>query len=206
MDDLFRKTPSLSRADEICTDWPFLPIYYVCVTSLITNRRSFFIHIFVLQNIALSFIISLDILHLAHNYLFVSRLHNIQQCKITINATKAKRKQSKTIYDNKLAFIQPFFTPYATISVARAGPELAFDFLIGICIFRFPLLLAVNFPMLGTISVIVVLNQFSMSTRQSQQSFSVKEASALDDGRGVSVIFVFRGGLRPFECKSLRRR
>ena len=69
-------------------------------------------------------------------------------------------------YDNKLAFIQPFFTPYATISAARAGPELAFD-LIEACNFRFPLVLAVDFAMLGTISAIVVLNQLSMSTRQS---------------------------------------
>lgn len=83
---------------------------------------------------------------------------------------QSKRNENSRLiqsyYDNKLAFIQPFFTPYATISAARAGPELALD-LIGTCTFRFPLLLAVDFAMLGTISAIVVFNQLSMSTRQS---------------------------------------
>ena len=78
-----------------------------------------------------------------------------------------KRYENNNTYDNKLALIQPFFTPYATISAARAGPELALDLIGACCIFRFPLLLAVDFAMLGTISAIVVLNQFSMSTRQS---------------------------------------
>jgi hypothetical protein len=71
-----------------------------------------------------------------------------------------------TIHNDKLGLIHPFFAPYATTSAARAGPELALG-LIGACIFRLPLPLAVDFAMLGTISAIVVFNQFSMSTRQS---------------------------------------
>lgn len=84
-----------------------------------------------------------------------------------MQAERNGKKEQFRYYVNELAFIQPFFTPYATISAARAGPELALDLIVGACIFRFPLLLAFDFAMVGTISAIVVFNQFSISTRQS---------------------------------------
>ena len=92
---------------------------------------------------------------------------DIQYAKLVVASKAKKKKKQSRYYDNELAFIQPFFTPYATISAARAGPELALDLIVEACIFRFPLPLVVDFAMLGTIPAIVVLNQFSKSTRQS---------------------------------------
>lgn len=171
---LFRKTPSLSRANEnriLLTTVSCLLAYNICVTSLQPTDCLFFD----LQNSAC---------HLFRHstpstiilFASTSNILPFQDIHPIYKINRCNQSETKTIiqdyYDNKLAFIQAFFTPYATISAARAGPESALD-LIEACNFRFPLVLAVDFAMLGKISAIVVLNQFSMSTRQSQQSFSV---------------------------------